>query len=94
VQSVPEVPPALAQPAAGLIGAALPRLAAIARQRADRLFEPPVGLLARALRSLLASASGHVGLLDHVLALGRILDSARPIVVRAGPDRSYQIHAR
>jgi len=94
VQSVLEVPPALAQPAAGLIDAALPRLAAIARQRADRLLEPSVGLLARALRSLLASASGHVGLFDHVLALGRILGSAGPIVVRAGSDRSYRIHAR
>ena len=85
VQSVLEVPPALAQPAAGLIGAALPRLAAIARQRADRLLEPPLGLLARALRSLLASASG-LGLVDQVLALERILGSAGPIVVRAGPD--------
>ena len=73
MQSVLEVPPALAQPAAGLIGAALPGLAAIARQRADRLLEPPLGLLARALRSLLASASGDVGLFDQVLALGRIL---------------------
>ena len=94
MQSVLEVPPALAQPTADLIGAALLRLAAIARQRADRLLEPPLGLLARALRSLLASASGHVGLLDQALALGRILGSARPIVVRADPDRSYQIHAR
>jgi hypothetical protein len=67
------MPPALAQPAAGLIDAALPRLAAIARQRADRLLKPPLGLLARALRSLLASASGHIGLLDQVLTLGRIL---------------------
>ena len=74
MQSVLEVPPALAQPAAGLIGAALPGLAAIARQRADRPLEPPLGLLAGALRSLLASASGHVGLLDQVVALGRILD--------------------
>ena len=71
MQSVLEVPPALAQPTADLIGAALLRLAAIARQRADRLLEPPLGLLARALRSLLASASGHVGLLDQALALGR-----------------------
>ena len=70
VQSVLEVPPALAQPAAALIGAALPGLPAIARQSADRLLEPPLGLLARAFRSLLASASGHVGLLDQVLALG------------------------
>jgi hypothetical protein len=30
-----------------------------------------LGLLARAFRSLLVSASGHLGLLDHVLALGR-----------------------
>ena len=73
MQSVLEVPPALAQPAAGLIGAALSRLVAISRQRADRLLEPSVGLLARAFRSLLASASGHVGLVDHVLALERIL---------------------
>lgn len=86
MQSVLEVPPALALPAAGLIGAALPRLAAIARQRSDRLLEAPLGLLARALRSLLPSASGHVGLFDHVLALGRILGSAGPVVVRAGSD--------
>lgn len=92
--AVLEVPPALARPAAGLIGAALPRLAAIARQRADRLLEPSVGLLARALRSLLASASADVGLFDHVLSLGRILGSAGPIVVGVGSDRSYQIHAR
>ena len=90
MQSVLEVPPALAQPAAGLIGAALPRLAAIARQRADRLLEPPLGLLARALRSLLASASG-LGLVDQVLALERILGSAGPIVVRAGPDAGTRV---
>jgi hypothetical protein len=70
MQSVLEVPPALAQPAAALIGAALTGLPAIARQSADRLLEPPLGLLARAFRSLLASASGHLGLLDQVLALG------------------------
>ena len=64
VQSVLEVPPALAEPAAALVGAALLGLLTIARQSADRLFEPPLGLLARAFRSLLASASGHVGLLD------------------------------
>ena len=86
MQSILEVPPALAQPAAGLIGAALPRLAAIARQRADRLLEPPLGLLARALRSLLVSASG-LGLVDQVLALERILGSAGAIVVRAGPTQ-------
>jgi hypothetical protein len=51
VQSVLEVPAALAQPAAGLIDAALPRLAAFACQRADRLLEPSLGLLARALGS-------------------------------------------
>ena len=71
VQSVLEVPPAFAQPATALIGAALTGLTAIARQSADRLLEPPLGLLARAFRSLLVSASGHLGLLDHVLALGR-----------------------
>ena len=71
VKSVLQAPPALAQPPAGLIGAALLGLAAIARQRTDRLLEPPLGLLACAFRSLLASASGHVGLLDQVLALGR-----------------------
>jgi hypothetical protein len=70
VQSVLEVPPALARPAAALIGAALTGLTAIARQSADRLLEPPLGLLARAFRSLLASTSGHLGLLDQVLALG------------------------
>ena len=48
MQSVLEVPPALAQPAAALIGAALTGLTAIARQSADRLLEPPLGLLARA----------------------------------------------
>jgi hypothetical protein len=69
-QSVLEVPPALAQPTAGLICAALTGLTAIARQSADRLLEPPLGLLARAFRSLLASASGHLGLLDQLLALG------------------------
>ena len=93
MQSVLEVPAALAQPAAGLIGAALPRLAAIARQRADRLLEPPVGLLARALRSLLTSLFWPGPPLRSVLALGRICGSARSIVVRAGPDRSYLIHA-
>lgn len=62
-QGVPEVPPALAQPAAGLIGAALPGLPAIACQRADRLPEAALGLLARAFRSVLASSPGHVGLL-------------------------------
>ena len=71
MQSVLEVPPTLTQPTADLIGAALLGLAAIARQRTDRLLEPPLGLLACAFRSLLASASGHVGLLDQVLALGR-----------------------
>src|SRR5580700_1903309 len=53
VQSVLEVPPALAEPAAALVGAALLGLLTIARQSADRLFEPPLGLLARAFRSLL-----------------------------------------
>jgi hypothetical protein len=47
-----------------LVGSALLGLPTIARQSADRLLEPPLGLLARAFRSLLASASGHVGLLD------------------------------
>jgi hypothetical protein len=42
VQSVLEVPPALARPAAALIGAALTGLTAIARQSADRLLEPPL----------------------------------------------------
>jgi hypothetical protein len=62
------MPPALAEPPAALIGAALLGLPAIARQSADRLLEPPLGLLTRAFGSLLASASGHAGLLDQVLA--------------------------
>jgi hypothetical protein len=95
VQSVLEVPPALAQPAAALIGAALTGLTSIARQSADRLLEPPLGLLARAFRSLLASASGHLGLLDQVLALGGSQAERCPMVVRAVKTEAYRkIHAR
>jgi hypothetical protein len=63
-QSVLEVPPALAQPAADLVAAALPDLPAIACQSADRLLEPALGSLAGAFCSFLASAPGHVGLLQ------------------------------
>jgi ABC1 atypical kinase-like domain len=63
-QSVLEVPPALAQPAADLLAAALPDLPAIACQSADRLLEPALGSLAGAFRSFLASAPSHVGLLQ------------------------------
>ncbi len=102
VQSVLEVPPALAQPAAAFIGAALPGLPAIARQSADRLLEPPLGLLARAFRSLLASASGHVGLLDQVLALGGSPAEHAQMVVRGlarigtefGPKTDFRLIER
>jgi len=60
------MPPALAQPTASLIGAALPRLPAVAGQRTDRLPESALGSLARAFRPVLASTPGHVDLLDRV----------------------------
>jgi hypothetical protein len=60
VQSVLEVPPALAQPTAGLMGAALPRLAAIAPSTSTRhhAFAEGTSGLARLLRETKRPSDG------------------------------------
>jgi hypothetical protein len=70
VQSVLEVPPAFAQPAAALIGAALTGLTAIAHQSAiASLSRPWACWLAPFVRSWLPLLA-NLGLIDQLLALG------------------------